>query len=218
MGLKLFCSVFGHNLYHHYLSPMSRISNEMFMFSTKILSILKIKEIVNGPELSAPILFLCTHPQPHQNWNYSYNWWSWTFVAYLVLFYGQGAPKLMTNPCTIFEYLSIITFLSQTPHACICHFGAPCCRVMEVTWMLLYWTLLVLTKAQLGFSMPLVLPILLSSPTVTVGLSSRPSSSLARFEICLNWNIDVHINVNHCQLIGVILFMFVELSHVLDQR
>ena len=40
--------------------------------------------------------------------------------------------------------------------------------------------LLVSTKAQLGFSMPLFLPSFPFSPTITVGLSSRPSSSLAR--------------------------------------
>ena len=45
----------------------------------------------------------------------------------------------------------------------------------------------VLTKAQLGLSMPLFSPIfhfLLLSPTITVGLSSRPSLSLARFSFC----------------------------------
>jgi hypothetical protein len=49
----------------------------------------------------------------------------------------------------------------------------------------LFLFILVSTKAQLGFSMPLFSHVffcfVLSSTTITVGLSARPSSSLARF-------------------------------------
>ena len=48
---------------------------------------------------------------------------------------------------------------------------------------------MVSTKAQLGFSMPLFLPsfLLFVSTTITVGLSSRPSSTLARLIVYFWW-------------------------------
>ena len=60
--------------------------------------------------------------------------------------------------------------------------------------------LLVSMKAHLGFSMPLFLPRFFCCfvyPTKTVGLSSRPLPSLARFTTIFILQLVIYVTLNH---------------------